>query len=86
MKKLQSLYDIYNKKLFRNPYCQRGYAWGIRQLSDFWDDLIALYGNRFHYTGVLSIKEVHESVWKNLKKVISVPIWIIGIEITINNE
>ena len=86
MKKLQTLYDVYNKKLFRIPDYQRGYAWGIRQLSDFWDDLISLDGNRFHYTGVLSIKEVHESVWKNLKKVISLPIWLIGFEITINNE
>ena len=65
MKELQSLDDVYNKKLFRIPDYQRGYAWGIRQLSDFWDDLISLDGNRFHYTGVLSIKEVHKSVWKN---------------------
>ena len=65
MKELQSLDDVYNKKLFRIPDYQRGYAWGIKQLTDFWDDLISLDGSRFHYTGVLSIKEVPESIWKN---------------------
>jgi hypothetical protein len=64
MKVLQSLEDVYNKKLFRIPDYQRGYAWGIKQLTDFWDDLISLGGNRNHYTGVISIKEVPESVWK----------------------
>lgn len=65
MKELQSLDDVYNKKLFRIPDYQRGYAWGIKQLTDFWDDLVSLDGSRFHYTGVLSIKEVPESIWKN---------------------
>ena len=65
MNELQSLEDVYNKKLFRIPDYQRGYAWGEKQLIDFWDDLISLDGNRMHYTGVLSIKSVSEDKWKN---------------------
>lgn len=65
MNELQSLEDVYNKKLFRIPDYQRGYAWGEKQLIDFWDDLISLDGNRLHYTGVLSIKSVPEEIWKN---------------------
>lgn len=65
MNELQSLEDVYNKKLFRIPDYQRGYAWGEKQLIDFWDDLISLDGNRLHYTGVLSIKAVPEEKWQN---------------------
>lgn len=65
MNELQSLEDVYNKKLFRIPDYQRGFAWGEKQLIDFWDDLISLDGNRLHYTGVLSIKSVPEGKWQN---------------------
>lgn len=65
MNALQSLEDVYNKKLFRIPDYQRGFAWGEKQLVDFWDDLISLDGNRLHYTGVLSIKAVSEEKWQN---------------------
>jgi len=64
MKELQSLDDVFNKKLFRIPDYQRGYAWGIKQLTDFWEDLVSLEGSRLHYTGVLSIKAVPEKNWK----------------------
>ena len=65
MNELQSLEDVYNKKIFRIPDYQRGYAWGEKQLIDFWDDLISLDGNRLHYTGVLSIKVVPEEKWQS---------------------
>ena len=65
MNELQSLEDVYNKKIFRIPDYQRGYAWGEKQLIDFWDDLINLDGNRLHYTGVLSIKPVQEEKWQS---------------------
>jgi len=58
MQELQSLEDIFNKKIFRIPDYQRGYAWGKKQLTDFWEDLVNLDVRRFHYTGVISIKEV----------------------------
>jgi hypothetical protein len=58
MQELQTLEDIFNKRIFRIPDYQRGYAWGKKQLTDFWEDLINLDIKRFHYTGVISIKEV----------------------------
>lgn len=58
MQELQSLEDIFNKRIFRIPDYQRGFAWGEKQLVDFWEDLINLDDNRLHYTGVISIKEV----------------------------
>ncbi|MAP55116.1 MAG: hypothetical protein CL605_09460 [Altibacter sp.] len=65
MKELNSLEDIFNKRLFRIPDYQRGYAWRDEQLSAFWEDLMNLNKNRFHYTGVLSIKEIDREVWKD---------------------
>jgi uncharacterized protein with ParB-like and HNH nuclease domain len=63
MKELQSLDDVFNKKIFRIPDYQRGYAWGEKQLVEFWEDLLSLDSYRSHYTGVLSIKKVPEDVW-----------------------
>ena len=65
MKELQSLDDIFNKKIFRIPDYQRGYAWGEKQLVEFWEDLLSLDSHRSHYTGVLSIKKVPEEIWSN---------------------
>jgi len=53
---LQSLSDIFQNRLFRIPDYQRGYAWLQTQLVDFWDDLINLQPDRYHYTGLLSLK------------------------------
>lgn len=64
MKELQSLDDVFNKRLFRIPDYQRGYSWGEKQLVEFWEDLINLSSDRFHYTGVISIKAVPEKVYK----------------------
>lgn len=58
MKELQSLDQIFTKRLLRIPDYQRGYAWGEKQLVEFWEDLISLDSTRAHYTGVLSIKAV----------------------------
>ena len=63
MKELQSLDDVFNKKIFRIPDYQRGYAWGEKQLIEFWEDLISLDLERSHYTGVISIKKVPEHIW-----------------------
>ncbi len=58
MKELQSLDDVFTKRLFRIPDYQRGYSWGKKQLVEFWEDLNNLSSDRSHYTGVLSIKAV----------------------------
>ena len=34
------------------------YAWDNSQLNDFWDDLYNLTDDRYHYTGMLSLKEL----------------------------
>ena len=56
MNELQSLSQIFQNKLFRIPDYQRGYAWLDQQLRDFWEDLINLQPDRYHYTGLLSRK------------------------------
>ena len=53
---LQSLSQLFNQRLFRIPDYQRGYAWLQQQLVDFWDDLVNLQDDRYHYTGLLSLK------------------------------
>lgn len=54
----KSLDKIFEKKLFRIPDYQRGYAWQKEQLTNFWEDLINLSDDRSHYTGVLTLKRV----------------------------
>jgi hypothetical protein len=53
---LQPLSLLFQNRLFRIPDYQRGYAWKQSQLADFWDDLINLQQDRYHYTGLLSLK------------------------------
>lgn len=70
MNDLQSLSQIYQNKLFRIPDYQRGYAWKQDQLVDFWDDIMNLQSERYHYTGLLSLKAVPRSEskeWNNDK-------------------
>lgn len=50
------LSQLFQNKLFRIPDYQRGYAWQEQQLVDFWDDVINLQDDRYHYTGLLSLK------------------------------
>lgn len=55
---LQSLSDLFQNRLFRIPDYQRGFAWRDEQLVDLWEDLVNLHEDRFHYTGLLSLKPV----------------------------
>ncbi|NTU50221.1 MAG: DUF262 domain-containing protein [Desulfobulbaceae bacterium] len=54
----KSLDSLFKEKVFRIPDYQRGYAWQREQLKDFWEDLINLSGDRSHYTGVLTLKQL----------------------------
>lgn len=54
----RSLDNLFEKKIFRIPDYQRGYAWQREQLKDFWEDLVNLSENRSHYTGVITLKEI----------------------------
>lgn len=65
MKELESLNSIFKNRIFKIPDYQRGYAWTERQLKDFWEDITHLPIERFHYTGVLSLKKVTKNVWEN---------------------
>ena len=53
--------SLFKEKIFRIPDYQRGYAWQKSQLKDFWEHWINLSGNRSHYTGVLTLKEVRSN-------------------------
>jgi hypothetical protein len=58
MAQLFSITEIFDKRIFRIPDFQRGYSWGERQLSDFWDDLDKVASDKIHYTGLLTIEKV----------------------------
>lgn len=58
MSELISLNSLFKGKIFRIPDYQRGYAWQITQLKDFWEDIINLSDDRSHYTGLLTLKEI----------------------------
>src|ERR1039457_7215498 len=62
MADLRTLKSLFNESLYRIPDYQRGYAWGEEQFKDFWLDLINLDNTRFHYTGVLTLKPIPESL------------------------
>ncbi len=57
---LMTLSKIFTERLFRIPDYQRGFAWTSKQLRDFWNDISQLDQSHNHYTGVLTLEEVHE--------------------------
>ena len=65
MNQLESLKNIFKDRIFKIPDYQRGFAWTVRQLNDFWDDLVNVPIDRYHYTGVLTLKKVDKKVWNN---------------------
>lgn len=65
MNELESLKGIFKDRIFKIPDYQRGYAWTTRQLKNFWEDLVNLPSDRFHYTGLLSLKKVDRNIWTN---------------------
>ena len=62
---LQPLSVLFQNRLFRIPDYQRGYAWKHEQLVDFWEDLINLHEDRYHYIGLLSLKALNKSDLSN---------------------
>ena len=52
-----TLSEIIEGRYFRVPDYQRGYAWGERQLAEFWEDLgsVVSSGAR-HYTGAITVE------------------------------
>ena len=66
MNELQSLSQIFQNKIFRIPDYQRGYAWQGSQLRDFWEDIVNLQEERYHYTGLLSLKVLSKAECRKL--------------------
>ncbi|GAB0174620.1 MAG: hypothetical protein HHAS10_04990 [Candidatus Altimarinota bacterium] len=64
MQQLVNINKIFKNKIFRIPDYQRGYAWQIRQLKDFWEDINSLEEGKNHYTGVISLEEVKKEIWE----------------------
>ena len=65
MQELESLKSIFKDRVFKIPDYQRGYAWLPKQLKDFWEDIVNLPKTKFHYTGLLSLKQVDNKIWSN---------------------
>jgi uncharacterized protein with ParB-like and HNH nuclease domain len=66
--KLNSLSDIFERRLLRIPDYQRGYAWKEHQVEDFWEDVLQLESDRIHYTGVITLEPVSPSLFKRWEK------------------
>ncbi|MBI1561863.1 DUF262 domain-containing protein [Helicobacter pylori] len=58
--KLLDLDGVIEKGVFEIPSYQRGYAWQMRQLKDFWNDLehVSKLGDQFHYMHSLTLREL----------------------------
>ncbi|MCQ2648833.1 DUF262 domain-containing HNH endonuclease family protein [Helicobacter pylori] len=56
---LLTLDGVVEKGVFEIPSYQRGYAWQIRQLKDFWNDLehVSKLGDKFHYMHSLTLRK-----------------------------
>lgn len=56
---LLDLDGVIEKGMFEIPSYQRGYAWQMRQLKDFWNDLehVSKLGDKFHYMHSLTLRE-----------------------------
>lgn len=70
---LQSISKIFTERIFRIPDYQRGYAWTLKQLKEFWNDLTQLEETHNHYVGVLTLEDVPEKIYSAW----SDDIWII---------
>lgn len=55
---LVSVSKLFTETLLRVPDYQRGYAWRMRQLKEFWADVDQLEPSHNHYTGVLTLEAV----------------------------
>ncbi|GAA8370995.1 DUF262 domain-containing protein [Helicobacter pylori] len=56
---LLNLDGVVEKGVFEIPSYQRGYAWQMKQLEDFWSDLehVSKLGDKFHYMHSLTLRE-----------------------------
>ncbi|MGL2916824.1 DUF262 domain-containing protein [Helicobacter pylori] len=69
---LLNLDGVIEKGVFEIPSYQRGYAWQIRQLKDFWNDLehVSKLGDKFHYMHSLTLRESENEFESNAFEII----------------
>lgn len=65
---LKTLVEIFNHSFFRIPDYQRGYAWQIEQLNDFWEDIENLKEGKNHYTGLITVENIKKEDVEKLEK------------------
>ncbi|MGF7213970.1 uncharacterized protein with ParB-like and HNH nuclease domain [Spirosoma lacussanchae] len=70
---LQSVSKLFTEKLYRIPDYQRGYAWGEKQLKEYWGDVLQLENEKNHYVGVLTLEEVSSHIYETWED----DLWII---------
>lgn len=61
---LLTIDQIFNSRVLRIPDYQRGYAWGARETSAFWEDLKRLDEAQKHYTGQITVERVPKESWQ----------------------
>ncbi len=54
---MKSIQEIFENNIFRIPDYQRGFSWKEGHLDDFWQDIINLRNDSFHYTGTLTMEK-----------------------------
>ncbi len=61
---LLNLDGVIEKGVFEIPSYQRGYAWQMKQLEDFWNDLehVSKLGDKFHYMHSLTLRELENEL------------------------
>ena len=64
MEHLMSISKIFSEKIFRIPDYQRGYAWTIKEIEDFWGDLCRLEDKKNHYVGVLTLEPAKQEEYR----------------------
>ncbi|WP_162011372.1 GmrSD restriction endonuclease domain-containing protein [Streptococcus sp. S784/96/1] len=57
---LNNLSNLFKSGIYKIPDYQRGYAWGTKEIEDFWEDLYNLSAERSHYGGVITLEPIPE--------------------------
>ncbi len=66
MDQLYSLNEIFEKRFFRIPDYQRGYAWRAdKEVKEFWEDIVNLDDTKSHYTGQITLEKVPDTISKS---------------------
>ena len=75
MDKLYSIDEIFEKRFFRIPDFQRGYAWRAdKEVREFWEDIVNLDSSKSHYTGQITLEKVPNEIsqlWNDEKVLIN---------------